>query len=169
MLAHANALLVGTAEGTTDYIHADIRDPESIVAAVRGRLDFDRPIALVLMGVLGHIDADEVPRIIRALVEALPSGSYLALWDGTDTDPGVPAALEEYNANAPLPYRHRSPEWIASLFDGLERAARCGRIRRTRPGPVRREERRSARDTPAGRALEWVRTRTPAGAGAGPG
>ncbi|MFD0773705.1 SAM-dependent methyltransferase [Streptomonospora algeriensis] len=120
VLTHAHALLVGTPEGKTDYIHADIRDPERITAAARERLDFDRPIALVLMGVLGHIDADEVPRIIRTLLDALPSGSYLAMWDGTDTDPGVMAALEEYNANAPLPYRHRSPEWISALFDGLE-------------------------------------------------
>lgn len=120
VLTHAHALLVGTPEGTTDYIHADIRDPEAIIASARERLDFDRPLALVLMGVLGHIDAEEVPRIVRTLVDALPSGSYLAMWDGTDTDPGVMAALEEYNTNAPLPYRHRSPEWITALFDGLE-------------------------------------------------
>ncbi|RNL87487.1 SAM-dependent methyltransferase [Halostreptopolyspora alba] len=120
VLRHAHALLVGTDEGTTDYIHADLRDPRSILALARERLDFERPIALTLMGVLGHIDAEEVPRIVHALVEALPSGSHLALWDGTDTHPRILAALEEYNANAPLPYRHRAPEWIGSLFDGLE-------------------------------------------------
>ncbi|WP_461000253.1 SAM-dependent methyltransferase [Streptomonospora sediminis] len=120
VLAHAHALLVGTPEGKTDYIHADIRDPEAIIPMARERLDFDRPIALILMGVLGHIDADEVPGIVRTLVDALPSGSYLALWDGTDTDPTVLAALDDYNSNAPLPYRHRSPEWITALFDGLE-------------------------------------------------
>ncbi|MDA0564442.1 SAM-dependent methyltransferase [Streptomonospora sp. S1-112] len=120
VLAHAHALLVGTPEGRTDYIHADIREPEAIIAMARERLDFERPIALILMGVLGHVEADKVPGIVRTLVDALPSGSHLALWDGTDTDAEVLAALEEYNQNAPLAYRHRDPKWIAALFDGLE-------------------------------------------------
>ncbi len=120
VLTHANALLVGTPEGHTDYIHADIRDPDTILAMAGERLDFDQPIALAMMGVLGHIDADEAPNIVGTFVEALPSGSYLALWDGTDTDPAIMSALEGFNATAPLPYWHRSPQWVTSLFDGLE-------------------------------------------------
>ncbi|WP_255429769.1 SAM-dependent methyltransferase [Streptomonospora sp. PA3] len=120
VLAHATALLVGAPEGRTDYLHADLRRPEAVLEAAAKTLDFDRPVALLLMGVLGHIPEDEAPGIVARLVEALPSGSHLALWDGTDTDPRGNEALRQYNETAPLPYWTRSPEWIASLFDGLD-------------------------------------------------
>ncbi|MDA8369748.1 MAG: SAM-dependent methyltransferase [Nocardiopsaceae bacterium] len=120
VLAHANALLVGTPEGKTDYLHIDLRDTDAVIEQARERMDFTRPIALILMGVLGHIDENEAPGIVRRLVSALPSGSFLALWDGVDTDPRVNEALKGYNETAPLPYRHRSVEWVSALFDGLE-------------------------------------------------
>ncbi|MDA8371293.1 MAG: SAM-dependent methyltransferase [Nocardiopsaceae bacterium] len=120
VLAHANALLVGTPEGTTDYIHADLREPEAVIEAARTRLDFTQPIGLMLMGVLGHLPGDEPHRIVRRLVEALPAGSCLAQWDGTDTDPAGNEAMRWYNETAPLPYHPRSPGEIASFYDGLE-------------------------------------------------
>ncbi|QBI54462.1 SAM-dependent methyltransferase [Streptomonospora litoralis] len=123
VLAHANALLVGTPEGRTDYLHADLREPEDVIAKAHKTLDFDRPIALMLMGVLGHIGDDDVHPVVSRLVSALPPGSYLALYDGTDSDPRGSEAQEQYNRNAPLPYWLRSPEWVASVFGGLEMVA----------------------------------------------
>ncbi|TQN33204.1 S-adenosyl methyltransferase [Haloactinospora alba] len=123
VLAHANALLVGTEEGSTDYIHADLRDPAAIIGAARRRLDLTRPVALMLMGVLGHVPDEEVHPVVDGLLGELPGGSYLAVWDGTDTEPAANEALESYNESVPLPYRARSPERIAAFFRGVEPVA----------------------------------------------
>ncbi len=74
VLAHARALLTSSPEGVTHYVDADLRDPDTIVREAAGTLDFDRPIALMLMGILGHIeDYDEAREIVRRLVAALPA------------------------------------------------------------------------------------------------
>ncbi len=73
VLAHARALLTSSPEGVTHYVDADLRDPDTIVREAAGTLDFGRPIALMLMGILGHIeDYDEAREIVRRLVAALP-------------------------------------------------------------------------------------------------
>jgi hypothetical protein len=53
------------------------------VAAAAETLDFRRPIALILSGILGHIeDTDEARSTVARLVDALPFGSYLSINDG---------------------------------------------------------------------------------------
>ncbi|MFC7550365.1 SAM-dependent methyltransferase [Plantactinospora sp. GCM10030261] len=123
VLAHARALLVGTTEGDTDYLHADLHDPEEILSAAAKTLDFDRPVGLILSGVLGHVaDDDEARSIVRRLLDALPAGSFLSLNDGTKVvaGEGVEAAQQEYNDSGAVPYNLRSPEQIARFFDGLD-------------------------------------------------
>jgi trans-aconitate methyltransferase len=121
VLAHARALLTSTPEGVTDYVDADLRDPEAILSAAAKTLDFDRPVALMLMGILGHIhDHEEARAIVRRMLDALPSGSHLALCDGTDTDEAMMQAQKDYNEGGAIPYILRSREAIASYFDGLE-------------------------------------------------
>ncbi|MEU5882714.1 SAM-dependent methyltransferase [Spirillospora sp. NPDC047279] len=121
VLVHAHALLTSSAEGATSYIEADMRDPEAILRVARDKLDFDRPIALMLMGVLGHIDSyDEVLRIIRGLMAGLPEGSHLALYDDTDTDDAHNKAQQEYDDTGAVPYRLRPPEQIIGYFDGFD-------------------------------------------------
>ncbi len=78
VLAHARALMASTPEGATAYLHADLREPEHVLASAREHLDLDRPVALMLMGVLGHItDEEEARDLVRRLMAALPSGSHL--------------------------------------------------------------------------------------------
>ena len=73
VLVHARALLTSTPEGVTDYIDADLRDPDKILQAAARTLDFTQPIALMLMGILGHIaDYDEARSIVRRLMDACP-------------------------------------------------------------------------------------------------
>jgi hypothetical protein len=76
----------------------------------------------MLMGILGLVsDYDEARSIIDRLIRALPAGSYLALYDGADTDPAYVAALSGYNqGSGAIPYTPRSPELIKGFFDGLE-------------------------------------------------
>jgi O-methyltransferase involved in polyketide biosynthesis len=123
VLVHARALLVGTPEGATDYIDADLREPDTILAAAAKTLDFTQPVALVLLGITGHLtDDDEAYALVRRLLAAVPSGSYLALCD--DTNVIYPEAMDEmirqWNASGENPRVNRTPERIARFFDGLE-------------------------------------------------
>jgi hypothetical protein len=50
-----------------------------------------------------------------------PSGSYLALNDGTNVHSEANRqAHQQYNESGALPYIQRSPEQIARFFEGLE-------------------------------------------------
>lgn len=121
VLVHARALLTSTPEGATDYIESDVRDPEHILRAAAKTLDLGRPTALMLMGIMGLIgDHDEALSIVRRLMRDLPSGSYLALYDGADTDPAYVEAMRRHNSGSGVvPYTPRSPELITRYFDGL--------------------------------------------------
>ena len=66
MLAHARALLVGSPEGATAYIDADLRDTDAIVREAARVLDFGEPVAVMLLGVPHCIPDEEDPAAIVA-------------------------------------------------------------------------------------------------------
>jgi hypothetical protein len=113
-------------DGTADYVDGDLNDPDAIIAAARTRLDFTRPLAILLMGVLGHIgdpaenDDQFASSVVDSLKAALPAGGYLVLRDATDTVAAHVEALRGYQETGAVPYRLRSPERIIGFFDGLE-------------------------------------------------
>jgi hypothetical protein len=77
---HSKALLADA--GTTDIVTGDARRPAEILTnrIVRELIDFDRPVGLLLLAVLHHIEDHEDPAWIAAqLRDAMPSGSYLAI------------------------------------------------------------------------------------------
>ena len=125
VLAHARALLTSNSMGSTDYIDADLNDPDAIIRIAQEKLDFDQPVAIMLMNILGHIgnpaeDDDGIARsIVSRLKAALPSGGYLAIDEGVE-DPEESAALEVYNQTGAIPYRLRTVGQIVCFFDGLE-------------------------------------------------
>jgi O-methyltransferase involved in polyketide biosynthesis len=121
VLAYARALLVGSPEGATDYVDADLHDSDRIMSEAARTLDFTQPIALMLNGIIGHVeDDDEARACVRRLVDALPSGSYLAMSDGTDADKTAVRSSELYKDSGAVPYHMRSPAAFVSFFDGLE-------------------------------------------------
>jgi hypothetical protein len=121
VLAHARALLTSSPEGATHYIDADLHDPGPILTQAGRTLDFSRPIALMLIGVLGHIqDYDEARSIVSRLLKGLPSGSYLVQCDGDDTSAAYIAALEGYRDRSSVPYNVRSQDQIAAFYQGLD-------------------------------------------------
>jgi hypothetical protein len=122
VLAHARALLTSTPEGATAYIDADLRDAGKIAKEAGNTLDFTKPIALILSGIMGHVsDTDDARSIVRHLMDGLPSGSYLSLNDGTRViAQEFEQAQEGYNETGAIPYTLRTPDEIASFFDGLE-------------------------------------------------
>jgi hypothetical protein len=123
VLAHARALLVNTTpEGVTAYVAADLHEPEQIVGDAKNILNFNEPIGVLFMGVLGHVaDYDEARSIVATVMGAAPSGSYLTLWDGTDTSEDLVRANADYAETGGVPYIPRSPEQIDGYFEGLEK------------------------------------------------
>ncbi len=120
VLVHAHALLTSTPPGVTDYIEADVRDPDKILEEAGETLDLTQPVALIMLGIIGQLsDSDDPPSILRRLMDALPAGSYLALSDGTNTTEALNQAIQAYNENSASSYHLRSPEQIAGFFDGL--------------------------------------------------
>ncbi|GAA2724144.1 SAM-dependent methyltransferase [Actinocorallia aurantiaca] len=118
VLAHANGLLNSTPEGVTAYIEADLHDPADIIRQARETLDFEQPIALMLMEILGHVPDDErAQEIVHQLVDELPSGSFLVIADGTDTIPDtLDQAQDEYDEGGAVPYELRSADRILPFF-----------------------------------------------------
>ena len=126
VMSHARALLRSVASDSTGYIEGDLRDPAMITAVAREKLDFAKPVAIMLMGILGHIgnpaehDDEYALSLVDCLKEELPAGGYLLLRDATDTQPEHVRALRKYAETGAVPYRLRTPEQITRFFDGLE-------------------------------------------------
>ena len=124
VLAHARILLTSSPQGVTNYIDADLHDPGAILAEAGRTLDLDRPVALLLIGVLGHVeDYDEARAVVRRLMAGLAPGSYLVQCDGDDTSAAYNAAVEQYRDEGGVPYNVRSHDQIAGFFEGLEMVA----------------------------------------------
>ncbi|MFI7616613.1 SAM-dependent methyltransferase [Nonomuraea terrae] len=120
VLAHARALLTSTPEGASDYIDADLREPAAIVRAAARTLDLSRPTALMLMGVLEFVPgAEQAHSCVRTLLDALPSGSYLAIAHSVRS-PSMEDAAAQWNASGATPLTLRTSEQLGAFFDGLD-------------------------------------------------
>jgi hypothetical protein len=114
VLLHTQALLTSSPEGACDYVEADVRDPEKILAEAARTLDFSKPIALMMLRDLGQIpDSDHPETIVAKLVDAVPSGSYLTISDGVNTNERYASAARQGGF-----YHVRSPGQIAGFFAG---------------------------------------------------
>jgi len=123
VLLHAQALLTSSAQGALDYIDADLRDPQKILAQAARTLDFSRPVAVMLIAIMHLIgDQDDPDGIIRQLMAAVPAGSYLALSQvASDIEAEQMAeAARRYNRLARENQSHRSHAEVMRFFDGLE-------------------------------------------------
>ncbi|MFY1674732.1 SAM-dependent methyltransferase [Plantactinospora sp. WMMB334] len=123
VMAHARALLASTSEGSCDYVEADLRQPETILAAARQTLDFSQPIGLMLLGVVNHLMDDAVAYgSVAQLVQAMPTGSYLVLTHSTAEIHGEPMlrAMRETTERGGTPIRARTKTELERFFDGLD-------------------------------------------------
>ncbi|GAA5029459.1 SAM-dependent methyltransferase [Streptomyces siamensis] len=122
VLAHAGALLRGTPQGVTEYIQADVREPEKILAEAGRVLDLDRPVALSLIALMHFItDESGAYELVETLVEALAPGSCLALSAMTaDFEPeNVRRGIETY-AKGGMTLVGRSHAEVGRFFEGLD-------------------------------------------------
>jgi hypothetical protein len=124
VLSHGRALLASN--DNTTVIQADLRDPQAILAQpeVRRLLDFDRPVALLLVAILHFVpDVDNPHKILDELRASLPKGSYLALTHGSpDLRPDVVHKMEEVYARTASPAIARSREKVSAFFGDFEMA-----------------------------------------------
>jgi S-adenosyl methyltransferase len=151
VLAHARALLTSNEAGATDYIHADLHDTGTILRQAAELLDFTRPVAVTLLAILHVIpDSDDPYSIVGTVMDAVPSGSYLAI-----SQPGSDLLSREMvddleNVADRLMRQeiaYRSREQMARFFQEMDLIA---------PGVVRVEEWRPEPGTAdAGQSALW--------------
>ncbi|WP_285731891.1 SAM-dependent methyltransferase [Nocardiopsis sp. ATB16-24] len=122
VLAHARALLVGTEEGATRFVDNDLCEVDKVLAEAGELLDFDRPVALSVVGTLGHLpDLERARAVMERYKEALAPGSFVLVGDHVmPDDPAAVEALDQWNDGAALAYRTHTEQEFASYFDGLE-------------------------------------------------
>jgi SAM-dependent methyltransferase len=121
VMMHARALLTGgSGVGVTDYVEADVRNPDKILEEAKRTLDIDQPIALLLVSMLHFISHDDDPYgIVARLVDALAPGSYLVISHAA-SDYLEKIHLDEIASGRHGPLWPRSREQVARFFDGLE-------------------------------------------------
>jgi SAM-dependent methyltransferase len=122
-VAHSRAILEGNK--LTGIIQEDLRRPEHVLAhpEVRGLLDFNQPIGLLLVAVMQFIpDEDDPAAIVARLRDAVAPGSYVAI-----SQPTNDSRREEANRvgdvvvpRLPTPFKYASRASFERLFDGWE-------------------------------------------------
>jgi hypothetical protein len=125
VLAHARALLTSAAEGATAYIDADLTRPEAILAdpVLRETLDLGKPTALMLVSVLHFVTDDAVAgQAVRALIDAMPAGSYVVLSHATNDFMSQEAVdgIAAVDRATRVDFGFRTREQVAVFVDGLE-------------------------------------------------
>ncbi|MGW2151598.1 SAM-dependent methyltransferase [Nonomuraea bangladeshensis] len=125
VLVHGRALLTGDPAGATEMIEADLRQPQKILSdpAIREVLDFTRPVAVILAGILHFVTDDEDPYgVVEQLKAAVPSGSHLLLSHIT-MDFADNLSREEFTKpydNSSAPMVPRSHDETLRFFEGWD-------------------------------------------------
>ncbi|MEV8514094.1 SAM-dependent methyltransferase [Dactylosporangium sp. NPDC051484] len=125
VMVHARALLTSSPQGKTAYLEADLREPGKILAhpELRDTLDLSQPVGLMLIAVLHFVHGHGAAApIVRQLLEALPSGSYLVASNATKdfSPPHIAAAYDAMIASGRTDAWPRDRAEFAELFGGLD-------------------------------------------------
>ncbi|GAA2417050.1 SAM-dependent methyltransferase [Actinomadura vinacea] len=123
VVAHGRALL-GSAPGVT-VVRGDVREPEALLAdpELRGLIDLDRPVAVLLLAVLHFVaDAQDPAGVVRRLRAAMAPGSALVISHVTsegNRPEAAGTAKSVYDASSASIALRSRPE-IEALFEGFE-------------------------------------------------
>ena len=124
MFERTRATLTSAPGGLVACAEGDIGDVNGIVLAVAdaAMLDPAEPVAVLLLSALAHVPAAaDAAKVVAALMDPAPSGSYLVIYHmASDLDPSMGAALKQWNAAAPVPITLRSSDEVGALVTGLE-------------------------------------------------
>lgn len=124
VLAHARALLAD--DHSTSVVTADFNEPAEVLkeAALTGLIDFERPVGLMLGGIVHHIENRYDPLgSMRAYLAALAPGSHVAISHFCRPDPAHAAKSAQRAADLERAFidklstgRWRTPGEIADYF-----------------------------------------------------
>jgi hypothetical protein len=157
VLRQAQPLLQSTAEGSASFIFGDLLEPENVLLRAETALDFTQPVAILAIGMLHWVRDDKDPQgAIRKLVDAVPSGSYLAVahmargldarYDTID-EIGKTSSDPQFELLTSLAIAARTSDEVAAFFEGLELVE---------PGLVRMNDWRSDSPTTGRRTPTWA-------------
>ena len=121
VLTHAASLLAG--DTSTFAVNANLFDPVTITGnpAIRAHLDWEQPIGLLMCGIIHYVlDSDGPMEIIGALVDALPSGSYVFIHHLLDSGDPASTELQASMARGLGRVKFRTMAQVKALFGGLE-------------------------------------------------
>ncbi len=121
VISHANAWLA--VNPATVAVAGDFRDPGGITGnpVVRSHLDWTEPIGLLLCGILIHVMDDEQPAALTAaLVDALPSGSYVFIQHLLELEHPATAQIKQFMTQTLGRVQFRTLDQVRELFGGLE-------------------------------------------------
>ncbi|MFF3573633.1 SAM-dependent methyltransferase [Nocardia jiangxiensis] len=123
VLSHARALMTGTDEGRTTYVHADVRQPDSILTApeLLDTLDLSQPVAVSVIALAHFLDDPQDPfGIVAELMAAVPAGSYLVMSHATaDFGPEMGEVARVYRESG-MTAQVRTGDEFARFFSGLD-------------------------------------------------
>ncbi len=120
VLVHARALLTSSEEGATEYVDADVNDPDAIIEQAKATLDFDKPVAITMLAILEFVpETSKAQSIVRRLLDATPAGSFFVM-SGPVSGEAMDRAAQLWNESGATPVTTRSLEEQRSMFDGLE-------------------------------------------------
>ena len=121
-IAHSNALLADNPNATA--VRADFRDVDAIFdhPDVENLIDFDQPVAVLLLALLHFVPDEAQPQeCIARIREKLAPGSYLAITHFSDEGPPDKVAqFIEMSHQTPNPLTLRGRRQIVGFFDGFE-------------------------------------------------
>ena len=121
VLVHARSLLTSTPEGATDYVDADVHDPDTILREAGRTLDFGEPVGLMLIGIMNFVlDNEESRDIVARLLAPLAPGSYLTIQHPASEDAGMVECIRRWNEVGKDKLTCRSRAEVAGYFAGLE-------------------------------------------------
>jgi hypothetical protein len=126
VLAHAHELLRDRGPGSVAFLHEDLRNADRILQQATKTLDFDEPVAVLLIGILHFLpdrdDASDPYEIVSRLMTAVPAESHLVVCHlARDIHPAEMAEVERrFNQTTADTWQLRNRDEVLGFFTGLD-------------------------------------------------
>ncbi|MGA4846734.1 SAM-dependent methyltransferase [Streptomyces sp. G5(2025)] len=123
VVAHAEHLLAGETDGSVAFLRGEFREPEDVLGRAGQTLDFSRPVALILFGMLHFVeDFDEGVRLLGSYLDRMVPGSFVAVshFAKDDEDTAMNATLDALDKQLGEAVIRRTKSEVARFFDGLD-------------------------------------------------